>query len=44
MTALIGETAVRRIIATQDHCPWIYAVLNDEAVRAINERHGLIVP
>jgi hypothetical protein len=45
MTALLGETAARELIATQDHYQWIYAkVLDDPAVRQINERHGLVVP
>ncbi len=44
MTRLIGEEAARALMARVTHYEWIYErVLEDSAVREINERHGFVL-
>jgi len=44
MTQLVGANRAREVLEAQRHYTWIYdQVLNNPAVREINERHGMVV-
>ena len=44
MTLLVGEERTREILAEMTHYMWIYdQVLNNPAIRPVNERHGFVV-
>jgi hypothetical protein len=45
MQKLVGDAEARRVLGQWQHYTWIYnEVLNNSAVRAINEKHGLPPP
>jgi hypothetical protein len=45
MTQLVGERRARAVIESYNHYPWIYEqVLTSPLVRAVNTRHGAVVP
>ena len=45
MQKLVGDAEARRVLGQWQHYTWIYnQVLNNSAVRAINEKHGLTPP
>jgi hypothetical protein len=45
MQKLVGDAEARRVLGQWQHYTWIYnQVLNNSAVRAINEKHELTPP